>query len=123
MKKLFVTLTLMVFTAIVGFSQAAVANAAAAEKKPQTFQLNKKTMAELGVTADVQTKILDIKKASDVLVKNIKEDTAMSEDDRKKALKELYAKRNKEMESLLTPEQKAKADEMKKALKEQAKNQ
>jgi Spy/CpxP family protein refolding chaperone len=86
-----------------------------AAKKPQ-FQWNKKIMTTLGIADDVQAKIEDIKTASNAELKKVREDAALAEDAKKKTLKDLNAKRHKDIEALLTPEQKAKADALRKEM-------
>jgi Spy/CpxP family protein refolding chaperone len=111
MKKFIITLAFL----LVGITMISAQDAAAA-KKPQ-FQWNKKTMTEIGIGEDIQTKINDIKQASNEALKKVKEDVALAEDVKKKTLKDLNTKRQQDIEALLTPEQKAKAEAIKKEMK------
>lgn len=79
-------------------------------------------MDELGITADVQQKIQDIKKANDEDVKNVKTDAGLTEVQKKEKLKELRKKRIEAIEALLTADQKKKADELRKAFEAKNKN-
>ncbi len=87
------------------------------EKKKMQWQWNKPTMDELDINSETQTKIEAVKTANDAEVKKIKDDTSLADDQRKKKMQELRKKRMAEIDALLTPEQKAKADEKRKALK------
>lgn len=78
-------------------------------------------MDAIGIAAGVQEKINDIKKASDEELMKVKADAALTEEQKKEKLKELRKKRMEDIEALLTNEQKAKAEEMRKAIAEKNK--
>lgn len=88
----------------------------AQDKKKEQFQWSKATMDALGVSAEVQSKINDIKKSNDAEIKKVKDDGTLTEEQRKEKLKELRKQRMDAIEALLTPEEKKKADEMKKEI-------
>jgi Spy/CpxP family protein refolding chaperone len=106
---------LFAFAILISATQISLAQDAQATKKPQ-FQWNKKIMTEIGISEEVQAKIEDVKKTANTELKKVREDAALAEDVKKKTLKELNAKRQKDIEAFLTPEQKAKADALKKEM-------
>lgn len=107
----------ILFATMLLFATTAIVHAQDGEKKKAQWQWNKKTMDELGISADVQTKIDAVKTANDAELKKVKEDGALSDEQRKEKIKELRKKRMADIEALLTPEQKTKADAMRKAMK------
>jgi periplasmic protein CpxP/Spy len=108
----------MLLALLVVFAMGTIVNAQdSTMQKKQQFQWNKKTMDEIGISPDVQVKINDIKKANDEEIKKVKDDAALNEEQKKDKLKELRKKRMADIEALLTPEQKAKADAMRKEMK------
>lgn len=104
--------SIIVFLTVSNFSFAQDVSAA---KKTQ-FQWSKEIMTELGISEDVQAKIEVVKKASNGEIRKVREDMSLAEDVKKQTLKELNAKRQKDIEALLTPEQKEKAAAMRKEI-------
>ncbi|NGM63302.1 hypothetical protein G5B30_15440 [Sphingobacterium sp. SGG-5] len=83
-----------------------------AQTKPKgIFLHHKAVMDELNMTPEQRTKIVEIRKATDV--KSIVDDTTLSESEKKKAKIEMYRKRTQEQNAVLTPEQLAKLKKMK----------
>lgn len=108
-------LVVMLFFAV-GIAQMSAQDATPKPKK-ENFSWTKKYMDEAGFDADLQAKIETAKKASDVEIKAVKDNADLSEEDKKKQLSTLMAKRQKTIANMLTDEQKAKVDEIKAAIK------
>lgn len=60
-----------------------------------------------------------IHSSAEPAIKRVKEDSSMTEEDRKEKLNSLWAERYKKQEALLTPEQKTRANEIKLIIKKQ----
>ena len=112
MKKFLLVVTLFF---AVGIAQSFAQNAAAKPKK-ESFMWSKQYMDEAGFDAALQAKIEASKKANDAEVKALKSDSNLSEEDKKKQLAALGAKRQKVINDMLSPEQKAKIAEIKAAI-------
>jgi hypothetical protein len=84
----------------------------AAKPKKQQFGWNKKYMDEIGVNADVQSKIETVKKESDTELKTVREDATLTPEQKKEQTKALMLKRQKGIFALLTPEQLVKSKEI-----------
>lgn len=106
---------LLSIASLLAIVQISFAQDAQAAPKPQ-FQWDQKTMTEIGISDEVQAKIEAVKKAANVEIKKVRQDATLAEDVKKKTLKELNGKRQKDIEALLTPEQKEKADALRKQL-------
>lgn len=94
-----------------------VVSAQDAKSKKENFSWSKKIMTEAGIDEALQAKIDMAKKQNDEEVKAVKENTALSEDEKKKQLRELGKKRQTVIIEMLSPEQKVKIDEIKAAIK------
>lgn len=88
----------------------------AQEKKKEQFQWNKTTMDALGLSEEVRGKINDVKKSNDDEIKKVRGDDKLTEEQRKEKLRMLRKHRMDAIEALLTPDQKRKANEMKKEM-------
>jgi hypothetical protein len=86
-------------------------------QKKKGFAWNKKVMTEIGLSADQQVKVEGIKESSNKEMDVVKADGAMAEDAKKTKLHELQKKRASAIDSVLTVDQKKKADEMKAKIK------
>ena len=111
MKKVILAILLLASCATFSFAQ----DAAATPKKPK-FELTAETMSSVGIAADVQTKILDLTKAADAALKPLRKNKELADDDRKAQIKVIRDKCDNDVQALLTPEQKKKIKEMKKAM-------
>lgn len=89
----------------------------AAKPKKQQFAWNKMYMDEIGISADVQTNIEVLKKENDLELKAVRENTSLSDEDKKKQLQQVNAKRQKIIVALLTPEQLKKSQEIQARIK------
>ncbi|ERJ58945.1 hypothetical protein [Sphingobacterium paucimobilis] len=82
-----------------------------AQTKPKgIFLHHTKVMDALNMTPEQRTKIIEIRKATDVKV--ITEDASLSEAEKKKAMTAMYRKRTKEQHEVLTEEQLKKLKQM-----------
>lgn len=88
-----------------------------AKPKKENFSWTKKIMTEAGIDEAVQAKIEMSKKQNDEETKAVKENAALSEEEKKKQLNELGKKRQTVIIAMLSPEQKVKVDEIKAAIK------
>ncbi len=87
--------------------------------KPASFSWSQKTMDYLGLPQEQQQKITALKKEYEPKIKAVQSDTALTEEEKKQKVKELYAVRNAQIDKLLTKEEKQKVKEMKQKMKEQ----
>jgi len=98
MKKLILAVVLMI-------SLNLLTQAKDAKPKKEQFGWNKKYMDEIGVSPEVQAKIETIKRENDAEAKVVRENTALSADEKKQQLQPIQQKRQKAIFALLTPEQ------------------
>ncbi|TZF80989.1 hypothetical protein FW774_19780 [Pedobacter sp. BS3] len=109
MKRLFLTAIIALFLGV----------ASHAQEKKATFSWNKETMEQLGLSADQQQKITEIRKKASADRKALTADTTLSDEDKKAKAKQMSKETNDAISAVLTPEQNEKVKEMKKAIKEQ----
>jgi hypothetical protein len=76
-----------------------------AKPKKQQFGWNKMYMDELGVSADMQAKVEAVKKENDAEIKAVRENTALTPENKKNQIKALAVKRQQGIYANLTPEQ------------------
>jgi Spy/CpxP family protein refolding chaperone len=121
MKKVLLALLFLTNFVAATFAQdAAAATPAAPPAKKPKFEWNAETMNSAGIAADVQTKILDLTKAADAESKKIRKDKAIGDEDKKVQIKAIKDKCEKDIQALLTPEQKKKIGAIRKELKAKA---
>lgn len=77
------------------------------------------TMNELGLNEEQQAKITALTQQSSADIKKIKENKKNSESANRKAISKVYVQRQKDYETVLTPEQLKKYNELKEAAKKQ----
>ena len=111
MKK--VTLTLFAIFFLAGITSVSAQNAPVKE----FFGFNKKYMDEMGVSAESQAKIEEIKKASDKEITAMRQDLSLSEDEKKQKLTTLSIKRQQTIYTVLTPDQINKVKEIQARIK------
>ena len=109
MKRLFLTAIIALFLGV----------ASHAQEKKASFSFNKATMEKLGLSADQQQKITEIRKKYGADKKALNADTSLSDDDKKAKAKQMSKETNAAIAAVLTPEQNEQVKEMKKAIKEQ----
>ena len=83
---------------------------------------NKKYMAEIGLSAEQQTKVEGLKTSSNEEVSAVKADVTLSEDAKKAKLQDVQKKRMTAIEAVLTDDQKKKVEEIKSRLKKESEN-
>jgi hypothetical protein len=102
----------------------AFTNASAQDAKPpkKVFAWVKSTMTEIGLSAELQTKIEAFKKENEQEQKALKESEeykSATEEEKKKKIGTLLVKRQKTIYEMLTKEQQSKVDEMREKIKKE----
>lgn len=85
--------------------------------KKENFTWQKQYMDEAGIPADVQAKIEVIKKETQIKIKEIKKDGALSEEVKKEKRKEIRKQMNTGINALLSKEQREKIKGIKEKVK------
>lgn len=113
---------LLLLAAFVLNASTVLAQDGPARPAKKVFAWNKKTMNEIGVSAEVQAKIEEFKKQNEAEQKALKESDAYikaSEEEQKKKMGALLGKRQKTIYEMLTKEQQDKVDEMREKIKKE----
>jgi hypothetical protein len=118
MKKFLLSCLFLLGCTVLTFAQDAAAAVPAPVKKPK-FEWTAATMTTLGLTADVQTKILDLTKAAEDEAKKLRKDKSMADEDRKAKMKEVRTTCETAIAALLSDDEKKKLKAMRKELKAQ----
>lgn len=101
-----------------------IVHAQEAPAKPprKVFVWDKKTMNEIGVSAEVQAKVEGFKKQNDAEQKALRESDEFkkaTEEEQKKRMGALLGKRHKTIYEMLTKEEQSKVDEMREKIRKE----
>jgi hypothetical protein len=92
------------------------------KNKKETFSWNKKYMNQLDFNVDLQDNIIKVNTEFNEKIKLIRDDEALSKEDKKEEIKKLNKQKNKKINSLLSPEEKKRTAALKKELRDKREN-